>query len=226
MSRSRQEELTENLDKVLSLPAVIALGPDSRVRRVHYDWLEAGEYTQRTVAQLSQQLRRFLDDTAWLENKRIMEILHNIEVKAISVRNHPPVGDFMPIASPSAEIELPFERPLYAPPVKPRIRDFAINGEDSDIDVTALFSHVAIDTAAIKKHIRHSLQESSQVALSDLINQRPLEHGLAELMFYLQLATSSEFEAVIDDDSSDTIVWTVDEELNKEASLPRIIFVR
>jgi hypothetical protein len=32
------------------------------LKRVHYDWLEAGEHTQRTVALLSQELRRFLDD--------------------------------------------------------------------------------------------------------------------------------------------------------------------
>jgi len=46
----------------MALPAVEALKPDGRLRRVHYDWLEAGENTQRTVAQLSEQLRRFLDD--------------------------------------------------------------------------------------------------------------------------------------------------------------------
>lgn len=64
MSAQRQEELTSLLERILSLPAVAALKPDGRTRRVHYDWLEAGEHTQRTVAQLSQQLRRFLDDQA------------------------------------------------------------------------------------------------------------------------------------------------------------------
>ncbi len=81
MSSSRQDELSSLLDRVLSLPAVAELKPDARTRRVHYDWLEAGEQTQRTVAQLSQQLRRFLDDQAWLENRRIMDILHGIESK-------------------------------------------------------------------------------------------------------------------------------------------------
>src|SRR3569832_3017013 len=66
LSSRRQEELTELLDRVLTLPAVTALKPDARTRRVHYDWMEAGEHAQRTVAQLSQQLRRFLDDQAWL----------------------------------------------------------------------------------------------------------------------------------------------------------------
>ncbi|WP_203563928.1 DUF3375 domain-containing protein [Deefgea sp. CFH1-16] len=69
MSQSRQDELTQMLDIVLQLPPVSALKPDIRTRRVHYDWLEAGEHTQRTVALLSQQLRRFF----WMI-KRIWKI--------------------------------------------------------------------------------------------------------------------------------------------------------
>lgn len=91
MSSRRQEELSELLSRVLSLSPIEQLKPDARTRRVHYDWLEAGEHTQRTVAQLSQQLRRFLDDKAWLENRRIMDILHAIETKALTLRDTPPV---------------------------------------------------------------------------------------------------------------------------------------
>ena len=61
LSIRRQEELTGLLERVLALPAVTELKPDNRTRRVHYDWMEAGEHTQRTVAALSQQLRRFFD---------------------------------------------------------------------------------------------------------------------------------------------------------------------
>ena len=84
--------------RVLALPPVAELKPDARTRRVHYDWLEAGEHTQRTVAFLSQQLRRFLDDQAWLENRRIMDILRGIEAKALAVRDTPPAGEIMTIA--------------------------------------------------------------------------------------------------------------------------------
>ncbi len=45
LSSRRQEELTELLDRVLALPAVADLNPDTRTRRVHYDWMEAGEHT-------------------------------------------------------------------------------------------------------------------------------------------------------------------------------------
>ncbi|HEY9786723.1 MAG TPA: DUF3375 domain-containing protein, partial [Candidatus Obscuribacterales bacterium] len=104
MSRARQEELSALLDKVLSLPAVTELRPEPKLRRVHYEWLEAGEHTQRTVAQLSQQLRRFLDDTARLENRRIMDILRSLEKRALDLRDCPPAGDVMEINTAAADI--------------------------------------------------------------------------------------------------------------------------
>jgi hypothetical protein len=74
---------------------------------VHYDWLAAGELTQRMVAQLSQQLRRFLDDLAWPENRRIMEILHGIEAKALVLRDSATPDAFMEMADTAASVELP-----------------------------------------------------------------------------------------------------------------------
>jgi len=225
MSSSRQEELTRLLERVLALPVVAALNPDPRLRRVHYDWLEAGEHTQRTVAQLSQQLRRFLDDTAWLENRRIMDILQGVEAKALDLREDPPENEFFSIAAPDADIELPMERPLYKPSVKARITNFAVDGGDSDVDAAALFARTVVDSNALKRHIRQSLQECSQITLKDLLDARPLQYGLAELVTYLQLATDT-FEAVIDEAVTDTVAWDGNNGNVRQARLPRVIFVR
>ncbi len=192
MSSSRQEELSSLLERVLALPPVAALKPDARTRRVHYDWLEAGEHTQRTVAQLSQQLRRFLDDQAWLENRRIMDILHGIEAKALSLRAAVPAGVSMRIADTAASIELPMERPLYAASAKPLLADFALETGDDDVDakltMKALYAQVVIDKARLTRHVRHSLQDQAQVTLRELCETQPLRHGLAELVAYLQIA--------------------------------------
>ena len=67
MSPERRDELATLLEKVFALPAVRELEPDRRLLRIHYDWLDAGEITQRNVARVSAQLRRYLDDQAWLE---------------------------------------------------------------------------------------------------------------------------------------------------------------
>ncbi|MDD1649675.1 MAG: DUF3375 domain-containing protein [Methylococcaceae bacterium] len=225
MSSRRQEELTQLLDRVLSQPPVVELRPDPRTRRVHYDWLEAGEHTQRTVAQLSQQLRRFLDDQAWLENRRIMDILHGIEAKALALREAQPAGEVMDIAEMAADIELPMERPLYTPPLKPLIADLELEAGDPDVDAAALFSQVVIDKAALSRHIRHALHQRGQVTLRELCETRPLQQGLAELLAYLQLASDA-FKATVDEDVTDAIFWRTGEGAMKQARLPRVIFVR
>lgn len=229
MSSRRQEELTSLLDQVLALTPVADLKPDARTRRVHYDWLEAGEHTQRTVAQLSQQLRRFLDDQAWLENRRIMDILRSIETKALALRQNPLSGEVMSIAEFAADIELPMERPLFTPPLKPLIANIELQAGDDEVDPAALYVQVVVDKARLERHIRQALQDRSQVTLRELIDAHPLQQGLAELVVYLQLGSES-FNAAVDEDRSDLIGWaTVASDgaaVHKQARLPRIIFVR
>lgn len=233
MSQSRQEEFTELLERVLELPPVFALAPDVRLKRVHYDWLEAGEYAQRTVAQLSQQLRRFLDDKAWLENRRIMDILRGIEGKALALRNAAPAAlrasDFMRIDEIGVGVDLPLERPLYQPPLHTVLTSVALQAGDEDVDAAALFSQVRVDKAALSKHIRKSLQTQAQVTLAELLETRPLQQGLGELVAYLQLASESS-GSVVDESTQDTVAWVVPDDtsgpVTRRARLPRVIFVR
>jgi hypothetical protein len=229
MSSRRQEELSTLLDTVLNLAPVIELKPEARMRRIHYDWLEAGEHTQRTVAQLSQQLRRFLDDKAWLENRRIMDILHGIESKSLAVRQQAPAGNFSDIAELAADIELPMERPLHTPSLKSVIRQCAIELGDESLDASVLYAHIIVDKAQLAHNIRHALQTYAQISLQQITLSYPLQHGLAELIVYLQLASDA-FSTVIDDEQRDCIVWQAlgkdGEMVEKRAELPRVIFVR
>jgi len=229
LSSRRQEELTELLDRVLELPAVADLNPDVRTRRVHYDWMEAGEHTQRTVAQLSQQMRRFLDDQAWLENRRIMDILHSIESKAVTLRDSPPSGSVMEIPESTADVELAMERPMFSPAIKPVIANLALQAGDENIDPSVLFDQVVLDQARLTRHIRHALQDKAQITLSELVTTQPLQQGLAELVAYLQLGSET-FSTVVDEETQELIRWQAvaadGSELTRSARLPRVIFMR
>jgi hypothetical protein len=229
LSARRQEEFSSLLARVLALPAVSDLKPEARTKRVHYDWLEAGEHAQRTVAQLSQQLRRFLDDQAWLENRRIMDILRGIESKALTLRECPPPGSITSILASAIEVELPMERPLYTPALKPLIAQIELESGDEDVDAAALYSQVVVDRARLAHHIRQSLQAHSQVTLRELTESQPLRHGLAELVAYLQLG-SEVFRAIVDEETPEVIVWEASAAdglpVHKNARLPRVIFVR
>ena len=214
---------------MLTLPAVAELNPDARTHRMHYDWMEAGEHTQRTVAQLSQQLRRFLDDQAWLENRRIMDILHGIESKALALRDNSPSGVVMEMAEPNANIELAMERPLFTPAIKPVIFDVALLPGEEDVDPAALFDQVVVDKARLTRHIRSALQDRAQITLRELVATQPLQHGLAELVAYLQLGNDT-FKTVVDESKVDPIQWqSVAEDggvLSRVAQLQRVIFNR
>ncbi|MBZ0154924.1 MAG: DUF3375 domain-containing protein [Alphaproteobacteria bacterium] len=225
MSPVRQEELSALLESVFGLPAVQSLSPDTRLKRIHYDWLTAGEHTQRTVALLSMQLRRFLDDQAWLENRRIMEVLRGVEAKALAIRETPPAGGFMELDEATPRVELPMERPLYSPPVRPVIVDHVLLDGDTEVALGALFGQVVVDKIRLAAWIRHALQEKSQVTLAELIGKHPLEHGLAELVAYLTLASEDE-KAMFDEDSTEKVVWRDAAGVERQAILPRVIFVR
>lgn len=225
MSQSRQEELSRLLEQVLSLPPILALRPETRLLRVHYDWLEAGEHTQRTVAKLSEQLRRFLDDKAWLENRRIMDILHSIENHALALREDFPSGDFVYLAETSATVELPLERPLYRPPRKPLIAEMVLDEGDADVDTAVLYAQVVVDRAELTRNIRQELQGVSQISLAEVVLRHPLRHGLAELVAYLQLAGEWPKTAV-DDEVQEQVSWQSDAGVMRKATLPRIILLR
>ena len=225
MSQARQEELTELLERVLQLAPVAELVPDARLARVHYDWLEAGEHAQRTVALLSQQLRRFLDDQAWLENRRIMEMLRGIEAAALALRAAPPSGEFMSIADTATSLELPMERPLHTPAIKIALASLRVEAGDEDLDADALYSQFVVDKAALALHIRQALQQRTQITLAELLAQHPLQKGLAELVAYLQLAVE-QGAAVSDDVDEDIVTWRSLAGAPKRARLPRVIFSR
>lgn len=229
MSGERQEELTGRLEKLLEVPAIAELEPDPRTRRLHYDWLEAGEHTQRTVAELSSQLRRFLDDQAWLENRRIMEILRSIEARGISLREHPPEGDFCSLPDSAATIELPMERPMFKPSVKPMIDAEQISAAEEVFDASALFQQFVVDRARLRQNVRQALQQHSQVSLQQLTAEFPLQQGLAEVVTYFQMG-AGELRCHIDEQGAEVLEWQFVGKDGlprlKRVRVPLLIFVR
>jgi hypothetical protein len=135
----------------------------------------------------------------------------------------------MEMAEAQADIELAMERPLFTPAIKPLISDLALQAGDEDIDAQSLFDQVVVDKANLTRHIRHALQDKAQISLSELIATQPLQHGLAELVAYLQLGSET-FSSVVDEDTLEPIRWQAVgndmQAVTRSARLPRVIFMR
>ncbi|MCO7275480.1 DUF3375 domain-containing protein [Cellulosimicrobium cellulans] len=267
LDRRRQEEFAALVERVQSLDAIApdvvrpapgAPGPDvdaaatdaaareqehRRLRRVHYDWLDAGERTQATVRTLSEQLRRFLDDQVWLENRRVMDILRGVEAKALAARDVArraggPPG--MTVDAVAPEIVLPTERPLFTPRPTARLDSDHVEAGDDDFEVDALYDQVHVDPERLARRVRATLSRPGgpgEVALADLLADAPLEHGLAELVTYLSLE-DPRFVVVHDEERTDEVRWegeaptgpvaedSTPDPVVRVARLPRVTYAR
>ena len=233
LDRQRQEEFAGLVEKVQALPALEdQVGDDGeaapgitgraagrRLRRIHYDWLDAGERTQSTVRVLSEQLRRFLDDQVWLENRRVIDVLRSIESRALALREAPDrlrlgAAETGPLATTmdatSVDVHLPTERPLFRPQHQEPLASEGVTAGVADFDASALFTQVHVDPERLSRTVRDALRRRGQVSLAQLVEENPLEQGLAELVTYLSL-DDPRFAVVHDPAHTDEVRWVVDD---------------
>jgi hypothetical protein len=217
LSESRQAELDDLLAKVSALDTIEA---DRRIRGIHHDWSDAADRAQRTVRQISEQLRRFLDDQVWLENRRVLDLVRAVESAAFELRDTSPVFG-LEVDEPGIDIALPFERPLYQPPVAVAVESH-IAQADERVDTDLLFTQTYIDQARLAETIRAVLPENSSALLSDVIAVHPVEQGAAEIVGYLAL--NDEDLTVDMDDTDETVLEYPDPaaDTTKRARLPKV----
>lgn len=218
LSEARQAELADLLAKVSALDAIEA---DRRIRGIHNDWSEAADRAQRTVRQISEQLRRFLDDQVWLENRRVLDLVRAVESVALELRDNPP--DFgLEVDQAGIEIALPFERPLYQTPPAIAVESEILTGAE-DVDAELLFTQNFLDQTRLVDILRTVLPENSSALLSDIAALHPIEQGAAEIVGYLAL--DDEDLTIEMDDAGETVLeYTdpADPEVTKRARLPKV----
>ena len=218
LSDARQSELSELLARVADLEAVET---DRRMRGIHHDWSEAAERAQRTVRQISEQLRRFLDDQLWLENRRVLDLVRAVESAAIEVRSQPPSFG-LEVDEPGIEIALPFERPLYQPPPAAEVES-TITAATEEVDTDLLFAQTYVDQARLIGNINAVLPPRSTALLSDIVTLYPIEQGAAEIVSYLAL--SDDGVQVEMDETEETLLEYADPsdpDIIKRARLPKV----
>ena len=225
LSSTRQRELSDLLDRVHGLSG--NADSDPRLRHVHHDWLQAAEAAQATVRQLSEQLRRFLDDQVWFENRRVIDLLRGIEARALTLRGQRTTDLVMELDAVAPEVRLPMERPLYTPARKSRVDSDPVRAAtgDDETDPSALFEQVYVDPDLLRGNVRAALRRRPRIGLADLVREEPLAHGLAELVTYLSLRDDT-FETDYDESAQDQVTWSDPDGRARTATLPRIIFTR
>jgi hypothetical protein len=173
---------------------------------------------------LSEQLRRFLDDQVWLENRRVFDLLRSIESKALKARDLGDRAVTMEIDDTTVSVGLSTERPMYRRQTVISIDNVQMEEGSDDFDSSALVSQMYIDRDDLLRRVWDTLGPLDQVSLREVVAGAPLEQGLAELVGYLSLIEPG-LAVVFDDQQREQIAWSA-EEVERVVDLPRVSFSR
>ncbi len=226
MSPQRQAELDRLLEAAYGLEPVQTLQPGEFLRQIRYRLLEAGEKVFLTNNLLVEQLRKYLDDQAWLENRRIMGLIQGIERRAVALRQQAPdERRFAELEEPRPALDLVMARGLYRPPLRVPLEELDLREGQAEVAVDALFRQAHVDEAVLRANIRRLLQRESQVSLARVLQRFPLRQGLAELVAYLTLA-SRDPKALVDAAEEERVELCDANGRRRLARLPKVVFVR
>lgn len=225
MSHYRQEELDHNSRKILGLDCIKEAGGSRPLHSMKYNLLDAGDRAKKTLGNLNEQLRTFLDEKLWLDNKRIMELIKSVEEKAIQIRdNQPKEKDFFEMDSLTSEVDLPMERKLFTPPEKPPLLSSDLTKGITDNMPDFLYNQHYVDMAQLNENIKIILADKSQVSLKEISIKYPFKKGLSEIITYMVIASKDE-NYLIDNTDTEEIEYR-DNQITKRISVPKVIFTR
>lgn len=227
MSQSQQDELDKLIALTLDLQEIKGIKNDDTLEEMKTYLIDAGDRVNKTNHALVEQLRKYIDERVYLENKKIIEIIKDIKSSAVQLKNNFPEHKDFIVVEDRPRIEMIMERPMWNVSSNPELHKLDMEHGSSDlINKTILYNQFNIDSEELKERIEDLLKTDSQITLKSVIERYPVERGLAEMLIYMDLAFKDE-NAFVNEDISETIVVCnkiTDKQFKVE--IPQIIFCR
>ena len=228
LSQSKQDEFESLIEEVLSIPVVRQMQKDTfSIDNIRNNLIDAGDKTKKTTNSLLEQLRKYLENKSFFENKRIHENI--TEMLKIITENAE--TDFSKLSLVELDeiinIDLIVDRPLYNPPQK--IKFSNKNPQEGKAIATnnLLFEQFEISIAELKERIKTSLKNKTQISFTDFLKEFEIQKGVAEVVAYIEIASKEKNKHLIDENNYDTIdVKNAKTNKNFTVKIPQIIFCR
>jgi len=221
----RSEKFSHLLENLYTIESISKLDGERKMSDLKFTLLKNGEKIFHLSSKLIEQLRRFLDDRVWVENRRILELTQQIEKKAIELKlDAPKQKDFTNVAGHKVIVNSIFSKSLYQPK---KAQNFIkeLREEESEVDLESFYNLFYIDEAQLLHNINKELLKKPQVKLSEIVENHPITKGVSELVGYISLAKKGE-NVVIDEREKESVSIEDVDGRSKRVILPKIIFVR
>ena len=184
----RSARLSELIEKLYALESVNRFDPQRRLKNLKYELLGSGEKIVTVTGRLIEQLRRFIDDRVWVENRRILQLCRGIEKQALDLRESMPKSRRFTVL-PGAKVALNSiaDKRLY------RLRTETvftprIEHRTHEIDLESFLHQCYVDEAELKRRIETLLLQRPQCTLGEVVAHFGADKGIAELIGYFSIA--------------------------------------
>jgi len=221
-------EQIEQLDRLLAnlynIPQIQEMDSERKMENLKYNLLGGGEKSHKILTKLIEQLRRFIDDKLWVENRRILELAQSIEQKAMQIKEKPPTQrEFFAIDGVKITVESIASKSLFVPTAKESF-SHELKEEVLEVDLSKLYAQVYVDEQLLRQNIRKLLQQKPQFTLKELNETYPIKKGLSEVVVYLKIAQNMKNSYL--DIQSDEMIIEDEHGDKKRIRMDRVVFVR
>ena len=231
MSTDKRQELKSMIQNVYQLDELKPLTQENLLLfRIERSLLDAGEYVVQSNHRLTEKLRQMLDERNMRENRRVAELINDVQRLALQVIKHEPRQIDFWVLEGEPMTHLVMTRPLHSleESETPTFSLDFTNLEDIALDeeITELCQQFYLDEDLLAQRIAQTLEHSSTISLTDLIQLYPVTQGLPEIVAYVAIAAQFEQHSINLNTIELLTIDSLEDEKPISLTVPQIIFRR
>lgn len=229
MTPGRQDELRDLIGAMAKIPEIKALTEnDITLRRLHINLVEGADNVNRVNHRLIEQLRRFLDDRLSLERKRIAGLITEIKSLALECADSPSQDKEFFLLDGDALIDMAMDRPLWLKQGKTVLDSTQFDEGDQTAlagdSLDALYQAPEIDVEDLRLRIAELLEGKQEVALGHVVEKHPVEHGILEVLSYLQVAHEDPKNLIEDSEAEKLHSFNKESQTLLNVTTPKVVY--
>jgi uncharacterized membrane-anchored protein YhcB (DUF1043 family) len=226
-SPTKQRHWRDLVRQLYSLEAIDpALRANKLLERLSSRLLVEGERVVRSNERMAATLRRALESVATGEDRRLRELVREIQQLALLCRlASPPEESFFEVAGPPNFFST-FSRSFWQMDASGRVGgDIEFAEEVLDWDVVQRFRNLSdLNLNRLREQVQTCLVSSDSVLLSEILQRFPPREGILEVIGYLVLGLQDSTHYVSDDQFSQVRIST--DGKSARWRFPEVLFAR
>lgn len=229
-SDSKKQELEELIEEVYSLEDLSLPDPQyESLRGIKNRLIREAEYIIQSNYRLAAKIRQMLDESNLKENRRVAELIVEIQSLALNIGDNLPLEkDFWQLEG-EPKISLFIDRPLHPlqkPPSPSLSIDLDLPEIDLEADLSQIYNQVYVDETLLIGRIKQSLTTRNEITLAELIELYPVTKGLAEIVAYMSIAKKGEHHYINETKLEYMDIDSVELKINLCITMRQVVFQR